>query len=101
MDTLHDGRRLPMDDRQEETPEMTMVEKSYLEWAGKEIKALKKERDALNKQLQQAEIAVRLLLDHVDYTAEHPPCRMNEMVGATLPVEIITIARKALTGGGE
>lgn len=40
--------------------------------------------------------ALLLILDHVDYTAKHPGCRMNEMVGAVLPEVVIRRAREAL-----
>ena len=38
-----------------------------------------------------------LVLDHVDYTARR--CRMNEMVGAVLPQEVIALAKQALREG--
>ncbi len=38
--------------------------------------------------------ALLLVLDQVDYTVGN--CRPNEMIGAVLPVEVITVARKAL-----
>jgi hypothetical protein len=40
--------------------------------------------------------ALRTLLDQVDYTADPPNCRMNELVGAVLPREVITLCRNAL-----
>jgi hypothetical protein len=40
-------------------------------------------------------IALRLMLDCVDYTAGN--CRVNEMVGAVLPREIIERAKKLLS----
>lgn len=41
--------------------------------------------------------ALLLVLDCVDYT--HGNCRMNEMVAAVLPKEIIERARKAVANG--
>jgi len=38
--------------------------------------------------------ALLTILDQVDYTAGN--CRVNEMVGAVLPVEVIKLAREAL-----
>lgn len=38
--------------------------------------------------------AINLILDQVDYLAGN--CRVNEMIGAILPKEIISIARAAL-----
>lgn len=38
--------------------------------------------------------ALMLVLDNVDYTAGN--CRMNEMVGACLPKEVIALAREAI-----
>jgi hypothetical protein len=38
--------------------------------------------------------ALMTLLDQVDYTARN--CRVNEMVGAVLPEEIIILCREAL-----
>jgi hypothetical protein len=38
--------------------------------------------------------ALRLLLDHVDYTTG--ACRLNEMVGAALPREVIQLCRDRL-----
>jgi hypothetical protein len=35
--------------------------------------------------------ALRVVLDHVDYTAGN--CRVNEMIGAVLPKSVITMAR--------
>lgn len=49
--------------------------------------------DSSNVRLN-SETALRLILDSVDYTSG--ACRVNEMVGAVLPTEIIIIARKAL-----
>ena len=40
--------------------------------------------------------AFMLVLDQVDYTSVVPGCRVNEMVGAVLPKEILERARKAL-----
>lgn len=37
--------------------------------------------------------ALKLLLDHVDY--ESGACRLNEMVGAVLPVEVLRLAKLA------
>lgn len=39
-------------------------------------------------------VAVKLLLDHIDYTAGN--CKPNEQVGAVLPKSIIELARKAV-----
>ncbi len=41
-----------------------------------------------------ARTALLTVLDQVDYTAG--ACRVNEMVGAVLPNEVITLAREAL-----
>ncbi len=38
--------------------------------------------------------ALLTVLDQVDYT--NGACRMNEMVGAVLPKEVIALARKAI-----
>lgn len=46
--------------------------------------------------------ALRTVLDQVDYMADPPNCRLNEMVGAVLPQEVIALARAAIaraTGG--
>jgi hypothetical protein len=40
--------------------------------------------------------ALRTLLDQVDYMADPPACRVNEMVGAVLPTEVIALCREAL-----
>ena len=55
--------------------------------AQERIKALEEESD-------KRRVAIWLLLDHVDYTDN--ACTANEMVGATLPVEIIRKAKEAL-----
>lgn len=41
--------------------------------------------------------ALRTLLDQVDYLADPPACRVNEMVGAVLPEEVIRLCHEALT----
>jgi hypothetical protein len=43
------------------------------------------------------EQALRTLLDQVDYMADPPACRVNEMVGATLPKEVLTLCHEALS----
>lgn len=40
-------------------------------------------------------IALLTILNHVDYTTG--ACRVNEMVGAVLPKEIILLARQAIS----
>lgn len=40
--------------------------------------------------------ALRTVLDQVDYMADPPNCRLNEMVGAVLPQEVIALARAAI-----
>jgi hypothetical protein len=40
--------------------------------------------------------ALATLLDQVDYTSDPPACRLNEMVAAVLPREIIVLCREAL-----
>jgi len=63
----------------------------------------RKNTDNLRKQLaaSQAEVerlraSLLTVLDMVDYTAEPPNCRLNAMVGAALPKQVIEIARQAL-----
>ena len=48
------------------------------------------------RHIEKLRVSLLLVLDNVDYTAEHPGCRVTEMVGAVLPREIIEIARKTL-----
>lgn len=43
---------------------------------------------------RQIETVLRLILDSVDYTTG--ACRLNEMVGACLPSELLRMARAAL-----
>ncbi len=50
--------------------------------------------EAYRTQTAQADVAIRLLLDSVDYLAGN--CTANEMVGAALPKEIIMRARQTL-----
>lgn len=49
------------------------------------------ERNALVEKLR---IALQIILDSVDYSVG--ACRLNEMVGAVLPREVIDIAREAI-----
>ena len=58
------------------------------------IHNLKTALEAYRTQTAQADVAIRLLLDSVDYLAGN--CTANEMVGAALPKEIIMRARQTL-----
>jgi len=44
--------------------------------------------------LEGLERALRLLLDNIDYDAGN--CRVNEMIGAVLPMEVLRTAKRAL-----
>jgi hypothetical protein len=44
--------------------------------------------------VEELKSVIRLLLDHVDYTSG--ACRVNELVGAVLPLEIIQQAKAAV-----
>ena len=51
-------------------------------------------KDAELRKLTEARIALRLLLDNIDYDAGN--CRVNELIGAVLPIEILRRAKKAI-----
>lgn len=52
--------------------------------------------EELQTKVEELRTSLLLVLDDVDYTAKHPGCRVNTMVGAALPKEIIVRARQAL-----
>ena len=60
----------------------------------KNIKVVQAEIARLKSENERKWVALHLLLDNIDYVAGN--CRLNEMVGAVLPKEIIKIARDAL-----
>jgi len=60
---------------------------------------LVEEADALRARLEALEEALDTVLDAVDYTSG--ACRVNEMVGAVLPIELIARAKAALAAAGE
>jgi hypothetical protein len=64
-----------------------LVHSSYVADTTREILALRRDRDALR-------VALRLVLDQVDYT--NGACGATNMVGACLPTKVIDIARAAL-----
>lgn len=45
--------------------------------------------------------ALLTLLDQVDYAASPPACRVNEMVGAVIPAEVLKLCRHALASERE
>jgi Cdc6-like AAA superfamily ATPase len=53
-----------------------------------------KEYEIYEKQINDLRKALIIILDQVDYTVGN--CRVNEMVGAVLPKEIIQMARNIL-----
>lgn len=53
------------------------------------------DRDEIFAELQRVRAALLAILDAVDYTSG--ACRLNEMVGAVLPEQLIVTARKVLT----
>lgn len=60
---------------------------------GEQVKS-NQEMDALRVQRNNMRTAILLILDAVDYTSGS--CRVNELVGAVLPKEIIQKARESL-----
>ena len=46
------------------------------------------------KRYKKVALSLKVVLDNVDYMAGN--CRLNEMVGAALPKEVIALAREAL-----
>lgn len=61
--------------------------------AAKELEAVATIIDAEFREVVEA---VQVLLDHVDYT--NAACAPTEMVGAVLPVQVITKLRSAIQG---
>ena len=60
----------------------------------KQSKKMRKQRKQLT-QYEELEAALRVILDAVDYMSGN--CRLNEMVGAVLPKELIAKGRDALS----
>lgn len=58
------------------------------------VRQRNEENERLRKILATSEASVLLLLDQVDYTTGR--CRVNEMVGAVLPTEVIALVRTKL-----
>ena len=52
------------------------------------------EYETLKKATEKLRVALLVVLDATDYTAHN--CRVNEMVGAVLPKELIVMAREAI-----
>lgn len=50
------------------------------------------------EKIEKLRSALNLILDHVDY--RHGACRMNEMVGAVLPVAILAMVENVLRETG-
>ena len=46
------------------------------------------------EKIEKLRVALNLMLDHVDY--RYGACRINEMVGAVLPVSILAFAENTL-----
>lgn len=61
---------------------------------GKTIEQLISDLEAANKRIADLWAALGVLLDSVDYTSG--ACKLNEAVGAVLPIEIIEKAKAAL-----
>jgi hypothetical protein len=59
------------------------------------IAVIMEQFDVLYNRTEKLETVIQLLLDCVDYT--NNSCRLNDMVGAVLPSQIIEKARSALT----
>lgn len=66
-------------------------ERNELQGQVQRLKAIAQDAESENVKLREA---LSLLLDNVDYTKGN--CRINEQVGAVLPIEIIGIADRAL-----
>ena len=67
--------------------------------AYEQLSKLEAELAAANKRIENLWAALGVLLDSVDYTSG--ACKLNEAVGAVLPIEIIEKAKAALKASND
>ena len=88
-----------MNKKHEHEWEIDTLETCICATCDKTLGELEAELETANKRIENLWAALGVLLDSVDYTSG--ACKLNEAVGAVLPIEIIEKAKAALKASND